>query len=569
MGRIHATWRPALQQSPLRSNQRVRKGTLPIPMVIVREESQTGVPHGAWVIENAYVSVRVVPDLAGRVAQIEHRATKIGVLAESDPVQGCRLRAPQRAMPVDPVVGAADAAADVPEEPSDAGRVVVAGLLPGTPFGVQIEWSVDPERADLGVDIALRNRSLEAIEPCWSALALTLGAGATGSTNAQGVWVAVDHEGVGVAVFADPHRVRAAQLRDGTLEVGRSHAPRPLLPRRAEVWTCRVLPLVGLRTPVAAGDGCVLGLVGQTAYVVCAHALMGRLFVLDADGNTLEATLELQPGGVEAYELPTVPKALSVRDAGGTTLLHWTPDTGFAPLGRASGEPVTLQTYDDVHGVAYRRAADQRAAGLDPSAALAEAADAPEWEALAHLQGAMHALAAGDTATAEGCLDSALATNAEDPLLWWLRAVTDRHAESDGDASPNLPNAHFLAPLEPALRAEAFLAQPANFEGGPNPLLAPLAANPDNAVEAASLLVDVGLWADAARLMDELLRHAELSALRALLAYSHLQATGMRAEAAEHVSRLVPFVGPAPWRPVETRAWAALRAAFPELMQGA
>lgn len=534
-------------------------------MVVVREESQAGAPHGAWVLENAHIAVRVVPDLAGRVLQIEHRASGVGVLAAADPAQGCSLLAPSREAPVSPVLGVADAAADLPEEPADAGRVVVAGLLPGTPFGMQIEWSVEPDRADLGADIVVRNRSLVAIEPVWGALALGMAAGSSAFASGCGAWVAVDRDGVGMAVFADEHRVRAGSFEGGSLMVGRSHAGRPLLPRRSEAWACRVLPLVGLRSPVAAAEGCVLGLDGRTAFVVCAHALEGRLFVLDAEGNTQEAPLDLQPGGVEAYELPGEPRALSVRDANGNTVLHWTPATAMAALGPCPAASRAARTYDDPYTTAYARGARQRAEGHDPSAALAEAADGPEWEALAHLQTAMGALARGDAAEAEAHLDAALATNAEDPLLWWFRAVTARHAgRTDADA-PDLPNAHFLAPLEPALRAEAFLAQPANFESGPNLLLAPLAANPDNAIEAASLLVDARLWEDAARLIDELLRHAELSALRVLLAYALLEATGMQAEAAEHAGWVHPWQGPEPWRPIETTALAALRAAFPAL----
>ncbi len=539
-------------------------------MLVVREE-----PYGCeervfttWVLENAYVRARVVPDLGGGVLQLEHRPNAVDVFggpgALPVPERGCSLLAPARGPSQAPSLTSADAAADVPEDEHEPGRVVVAGLLPGSPMGVQIVWSLAPDRADLGVEITIRNRSLDTLEPCWSALSLTLGRGRAFHAPQGGAWLAVDDEGTGFAVFADPHRVRAGRWHDGRLEVGRSHASRTLLPRRAEQWGCRVLPLVGVRAPIAAGEGCVLGLVGRAVYVVSATALEGRMFVRDAAGQTLEAPLALRPGALEVFELPCEPTALSVRDSEGVTRLHWTQGEGLLALGDVPPESPFERSFDDSLTVAYLEGAALRASGKDPAEPLARAADAPEWEALSHLQMAMHALSKADFDATEVHLDAALSTNAEDPLLWWFRAAAARLSGRSDEAAPDLPNAHYLAPLEPVLRAEAFLAQPATLEGAPNPLLAPLAAHPDHAIEAASLLVEARLWEDAARLIDELLRHGELSALRLLLAYAHHEATRMRAEVAQQLAHLDPFVGPVPWRSVERRAVAVLREAFPD-----
>ena len=99
--------------------------------------------------------------------------------------------------------------------------------------------------------------------------------------------------------------------------------------------------------------------------------------------------------------------------------------------------------------------------------------------------------------------------NADDPLLWWGKAVALRLAGEDNEQE--LLNAHFLAPLEPALRAESFLSQPINPDGAPSPLLASLAENPEEFIEVACLLIDCGLFDQASRWIDEALRHRDLA----------------------------------------------------------
>ena len=176
------------------------------------------------------------------------------------------------------------------------------------------------------------------------------------------------------------------------------------------------------------------------------------------------------------------------------------------------------------------------------------------------IQAAMHSLSRGDPESAVHHLEAALGYNAEDALAWWLKAVAQRLASIEDPDAPELPNAHFLSPLEPLLRAEAFLAQGSSRSAEPSPLLAPLAAFPDHALEAVAMILDCGLWKEAARLLDELLRFEDLPLLRRLLAYCCLQAPGLQAEAADHARRAAksPVRGPKPWRTVELGAVEAL-----------
>jgi hypothetical protein len=168
-----------------------------------------------------------------------------------------------------------------------------------------------------------------------------------------------------------------------------------------------------------------------------------------------------------------------------------------------------------------------------------------------------------DPQSARSFAEQAVNYNAEDHLAWHLMAACDRWLGQEADGSA-LANAHYLAPMEPILRAEAFLAQPNAGAKEANPLLAPLREAPDEFLEAACRLIELGRLDDAQRFLDETLRHEDLPMARYLLAYVYLRGSRMAVEAAEHVAAAgrSPLEA-APWRAVERRAIIALAERFP------
>jgi tetratricopeptide (TPR) repeat protein len=181
----------------------------------------------------------------------------------------------------------------------------------------------------------------------------------------------------------------------------------------------------------------------------------------------------------------------------------------------------------------------------------------------------MLSLAHGDAAQAGERFEQALLYNADDPLLWWTAAAAARVAGGVGEEErAELLNAHYLSPLEPALRAEAFLSQPVEPGREPSPLVAPLDEAPESYIEVAALLVEHGLLSDATRWIDEALRHADLPMLRILLAYCYLSGSRMAAEAASEVQKAEALGPPAPlpWRRVEIDALRAVGSRFPEAL---
>lgn len=288
-------------------------------------------------------------------------------------------------------------------------------------------------------------------------------------------------------------------------------------PRLVDNWEVLVIP-----SPVPVKNACSIGALTEGAFWPSTHVGDARVLIQDQTGATLEATVDLMPGA--ALDLPEH-QAIQIRNAHGIAVAAW-------PQEEPDPAEVGLQR-DLLHP-------DRRAATL---------------VALAY-----RAIASNNRPRAKQLIDDALGLNQEDHLAWWLRAALSR-----GESESDLPNAHFLAPFEPVLRAESFLAMAVN-ERDPNPLIAPLADDPDALIEVAVRLREAGLMDDLARWVDEALRHREVPMLRYILAEALLAKSRMAVEAADHIARVAkaPINPPYPWRSLERVVLERLHERFPD-----
>lgn len=182
----------------------------------------------------------------------------------------------------------------------------------------------------------------------------------------------------------------------------------------------------------------------------------------------------------------------------------------------------------------------------------------------AYLKRAHEATRGGDYRSALADVDSALSTLGDDPLTWWNRAALARHLGEENDTE--LTTAHALSPLEPVLRAEAFLAVPQSMGSEPTTVLKPLVDEPQDLLEAIHVLTSSGFIADAARVIDDALRHREIPLLRYLYAWNLYKSTRMQVEAAGLVAQAgkAPLEPPFAGRSSEMEAAKGLAEAFPK-----
>ncbi len=182
----------------------------------------------------------------------------------------------------------------------------------------------------------------------------------------------------------------------------------------------------------------------------------------------------------------------------------------------------------------------------------------------AHLRAAAVCSMRGDYRASLEHVDSALTTLGDDPLAWWQRAALLRLIGEE-DNSLELTHAHALSPMDPVLRAEAFLSVPQQMGKEPTTVLLPLVEDPDALHEVVHLHLEAGLIQEASRLIDEALRHKEFPLLRYVYAWNLYKSTRMQIEAASEVAKAAkaPIEPPFPWRPLEIEAVNGLAGAFP------
>lgn len=165
--------------------------------------------------------------------------------------------------------------------------------------------------------------------------------------------------------------------------------------------------------------------------------------------------------------------------------------------------------------------------------------------------------------TATMSVERAINSNPENPMAWWRKAALGRLNGDLDDA--DLPNAHYLAPMEPLLRAEAFLNQSPEMGSAPSPLVAPLRDRPDQLVEVAARWLELGRPDQATRWIDEALRQVDCAMLHYLQAYAFLRARRMEVEIPNRLAKAaqVGLQPPFPYRDIEKTALKELHQRFP------
>jgi tetratricopeptide (TPR) repeat protein len=315
------------------------------------------------------------------------------------------------------------------------------------------------------------------------------------------------------------------------------------------------LPLSGL--------GSLTGLNEQAAIHVSEEALKIRafqrrpnhkIFLLTSKGQTLEAPADLYPERPLEMALlgeSRMPAAVVIQDE------NKSPVFAYHRVESLTLEP-SVGPYLTAAGKGYDPS--------DPEPVLRAATMLPADRSIAHMCLGVQAIVRGDFAGADHRFEQALLFNGEDHLSWIAKAIVQRLLGDEQEEKAELLNAHYLAPLEPLLRAESFLSQPVSMVKDASPLLRPLQDVPEAFVEVAAFLLHLGLFEQASRWIDEALRHVDLAMLRYLQAYCLLEASKMKAEAAAHVAAAakIPFAPPLPWRTIELQALDRLKQAFPE-----
>lgn len=501
-------------------------------------------------IQNDFLRVDVCPDLGGRIVSFVDRASGQNLLpAEVEGLrkggergvelrQGIQFRSRGKDRPN--ATGRVSAAAMPPSSEGASGQIVLGEAVGNRGLASHVFLRLRADSPTLHWELRLFNRTSEPV-PATAGMCAYFGNGdAYAGAGSVGFY---DRErDVGCIAHVGPPLGGAARWDGKELVIDQMERLGWLAPHQTVTFHVRITPVQGLGGIEVIGEEAVANRRPESL----------RIFAL---GPASGGRVRLATTGNEVYEAPWNPEA--------GQLVALPLDRLGAPVQRyevicASGTLSAVERLP-VRDHALPEALPRPVIPEGPEAALDVAG-----RAHAYYRSSLSHLAQGDWAAAEADLEQSLLYNGDDPVAWWLKARAVHFMSSGPDEAPELLNAHYLAPLDPLLRAASFLAADVKSKD-PSPLLAPLAEAPETFVDVAALLVEAGLYADALRFLDDALRHRDRAMLRLLLAYCLLEGSRMDAEAATHVAAAdrLPLEPPFPWRPVELLALRRIDARFP------
>jgi len=523
----------------------------PFPRLQVSKEQEMRT-FRTIILENPFLRATVLPGMGGRIASLHDKRTNTELLRRHpllEPQAGGRRGAFVREgiqIVLDGeerlnAMGNMACQIEHATEESEDAAVWLAETHTGCGLSFHARISMPHDRAELRIEVRVLNRWLRP-QSYDAGLRFYLGEG-----ELEGRAFYSRSRKAGVALFSE-QVFDGARVDGEFLEYTRFGTPREIAPRQVDNWVVRILPISGLPCVGGASSEAAASIDEGVLRVQVSEQKLGhKLLLLTVDGKTLEAPVDLYPENILEIPLGDLrPVEVALRSPAKKDILRFSALGAATPgssLHAVEGARLTFaMSNDDLLRASFEAGSRH----------------------VAHTMLGIKALREKRFAAAGGAFEQALNYNADDHLLWWGKAMAARLGEEDNEAE--LLNAHYLAPLEPALRAESYLSQPLNLDPEPSRLLAPLAENPEEFIEVACLLIEAGLFDQASRWIDEALRHREMAMLRYLMAYCLLTATKLNAEASEQIRLAVQssLAPPFPYRDVERDAITLLASTFPE-----
>ncbi|HRI45130.1 MAG TPA: DUF5107 domain-containing protein [Fimbriimonadaceae bacterium] len=529
-------------------------------------KERTTVESRVAILENPKIRVMVGLDLGGRLLEIADKRTGVAVLpapARLD-LAPAGLRGIRSAQGVPLTVfggdrpnalGSVEFSVRPPDEEDDAAELWMFEIVAGYGMSWHQRITLPRDTADFEIELRCVNRTFDytAAKLSYQFEGWRVASRSQTPPFEERVILSSPHGGaLGIAFDR-----REAWLDEKSEEVALCLHDGPLTPRRAMRSTIRLSP-IGLEAVRAFTSEAAMALDGSAVTVALAgESGKCTLFLRTAGGQTLESTVDFGQSDVARLDAPSVPDALLLRGPTGRTLAEWSKEeTEPLPTDWLRSESPPPFEPEATLASAFRESppdAEKLILGVRQGGK----------SGLPFIAAAVWAVDRQDWVLASQELDEALSHQADDPLTWWFKAAVERRAGGQ-DQTPLL-NAHFLAPLDPALRAESLLAQEPPEGRGPNPLLASMAESPEHLIEVACLYLEARLFEDAHRWIDESLRHRDHPMLHYLLAWAYLRRSRMETEAAAEIARArsAPLAPPMPWRPFEALVLEELAVRFP------
>ncbi len=522
------------------------------------------------VLENSYLRLKILPTLGGRIIEFHDKRTGSNIFPDSK--QLSLVEAGERGVECQSgmefifcgssrgnSLGRVEYQLHEPDEESDPAAVFLHELESGSPYSWTACITLNPHAAEVIFDMRVVNRGIQNID----------------LRPGLRVWAPGEYQPVNGSNLGwynqDQNKGFAFEVIDGRMAAEQTDASISLEsltgylgPRKVEEVKVKLVCYSNLGkvkqiTPVAG-----IGIDHELRVQVSQPIVGGKLFLKTDNQQVFESGADIDPGEMWVGNLSGLPGAVEgvvLRDFEKRELISF--DESIVQIDLDQNYDLSVKSLKESLLEEFSELVHQGQTGNPEK--FAKYWHAPGMESIGYWGSAVESISKEDWVKANKFLDRALTFSSEDALLWWLKAAIGRRSGGEMEERPELMNAHFLDPLEPVLRAEAFLSQPVSeFKEG-NPITKQLAENPEEAIEVACLLLESGLVTDLARYGDEILRHSEIPGIRDILAYALLKYSRMDASAAEQVvlAGKTPLKPPFPWRRIQKRIYQKLNQDFP------
>jgi hypothetical protein len=524
----------------------------------------------AIILENEYLKLTFLPELGGRLWELLDKRFNHPYFSSDKVYQGnfsmytpqgigCLdgFRLIERGRERKGSLEKVDFLVEAPKSDEDDGSITFAA------FGSQsfeVRYLLEPKAASVRVEVKVQNR-IQTLSPyffcgfdsCLEESAGIFPAGITSGMNPDHhIWFTsergtfLEHYAVMWETFFLKHADRDAILG----------------PRQADQYCFNILPTSYLKGESYVGEAGVAFLEQDNFSLCASHPLVNhRLLIQNDRGECFESPFNAYPEVVSTTNLSSIPGAVvaaKIVDESGNEVAVMTTEKWQVVPGFAAGEPAPRASYAAAFSPTpeadFRRAYPLTDVTKLEDHELNRLTSDFTLRVPAYLELAARATERGDYQRADTCYEHALLFNGDDPLAWWAKSVNRRIGNLDDENAERteLLNAHYLSPLEPCLRAEAFLAQPRNHGKDPSPLLASFNDVPENFIEVACQLIQARFYEEAAYFIDEALRHQNLGMLHYLHAHLLSRKGGMDMEVASRVQMaLKAKFPPMPYRDLE------------------
>lgn len=505
-------------------------------------------------LSNDLVKAVICPDLGGRVIELVDLRTGEPAMARPETIRleddsrlgatwshGLWLDAGTQTLgPVDLQVR------------HDLGAVFLHHLVPGSPMSWTLSLSLRGDDPVLMIEARVYNRSLLPVERYPDLCCGNVGAEILTSGSDDFVLGGA----TGFRLYSPASTWTGCSVHAGHMKVQR-RAPRVLLPRETDSWSVDLHVFSGRHRPTFSFPSAVVSTIGGVAVYPAETLAECTLYVQTPEGDTLEAEADLTPAAPFEAELGFTPKEVAAKIRGqriSAVPLARAVDTRVIATGSILDSVAQWPSQDSLESRFFNAVTNGEpfhgsVPGLQSACAI--------WRAILNLRQC-------DFSAAYGSIEKALLTNSEDHLAWWMKAVCERHMDQPDETT--LLNAHFLAPLEPALIGESMLSAWAQDPEAPR-VLPPALDNDSTALlEVLSLYLECGLYKDVSDILNATTNRSRPALVSYVNAWLHIVHAHLLAEAAHHVATgsSVQVEAPLPWRRVELQVVRELANRFPQ-----